>query len=412
VGNATAILLSALLVVVLADSARSLAPRALELPTTTRYDPYLDDYVVFHAAGRLAVHEPQRLYDPESIRRETAATVGRHPSEVATLPFYHPPYVAIALVPIGAMPAVAGAATWTALSCLVMVALFAWLLWWPADRMVGPPPVVLLAIVASMPFYQTVVHGQMTGVLVLGVVALWIGMFRGRSDGWLVAGIVLLSIKPPLLVVPLALAVVQRRWRPLAWAGTSGAVLLAASAATLGPGVIGDYLRLSFAALGWDEVNGISTYGMFGWNALLRSVIGPEATVARAVITVLLTMATICATAWGVSRLLLARAPVLAFGLTISAMILASPHLCAHDLLILAVPIALALRDPRPAARHLAVLVAIAALLVTYFHLDLLERLGVNVTTLAIGAFFAATVAAAGPRLQLAARRDAQLVTS
>ena len=79
-----------------------------------------------------------------------------------------------------------------------------------------------------MPFYQTVLHGQFTFFVATGWVMLWFGAFRGRRPWLAAAGLVLLSFKPPLVLLPLAISCTngngQRYDVSLHWSASSPAV--------------------------------------------------------------------------------------------------------------------------------------------------------------------------------------------
>jgi hypothetical protein len=254
-----------------------------------------------------------------------------------------------------------------------------------------------------MPFYQLIVHGQMTGVVVLGAALLWLGMFRHRSAVLLAAALLLLSIKPHLLLLPVVLAIRLRMWRALALSAAGGAVAVGAAMLALGPATSWEWLHLAARAATWDEQNGISLYGMFGWNAFLRGLFGVEFPLARTLMTLTLIAATTVLAARTVPELIRRGGHASAFICMLAAMVLASPHFYAHDLLILAVGVLALFLSPGQQERSFGLLAAAVLWVATYLHLDILGATRLNVVVLVL----ASTVlsGALQCRRQLPARR-------
>ena len=54
------------------------------------------------------------------------------------------------------------------------------------------------------------------------------------------------------------------------------------------------WLQLMVSAAGWEDKNGIWFHAMFGWNAFVRSMVGPDHHLLRSGLSVGLTLVTAC----------------------------------------------------------------------------------------------------------------------
>ena len=202
------------------------------------------------------------------------------------------------------------------------------------------------AILSSAPLYHAVVHGQMTLFLVAGFALVWAGAFESRRPLLLAAGLLLISFKPVLLVGAIAWIIARGNWRPIHFFLAAKAALVLAALAIFGFGLASTYFDLSLQAFGWDDVNGISSYGMFGWNGLLRGIIGPEPQLLRTALMAGLSIATV---AWLV---MVAFDPGSLtkeerFGGIVAVTLLVSPHSYSQDLLLLLPPLLVLATGPR-----------------------------------------------------------------
>jgi hypothetical protein len=156
-------------------------------------------------------------------------------------------------------------------------------------------------------------------------------------------------------------------------------LLVLLAAVLFGPRLPLDYLDMSLQALGWDEVNGISTYGMFGWTGFWRGVLGPDSHELQMMLTMASAVTTIAAFAWVFRR---GDQPHLALAAMVPAALLISPHSYAQDLLLLTMPVLLLMNESR--ATRTPALFAVGIWFAAYVHFDVLASTGVGVSSVAL----------------------------
>lgn len=188
--------------------------------------PALADHFQFWAAGHMVVtgHSP---YDRSSW--EAVAAYGPVPGGVAMNPvvrnlaqtqavWLYPPQTAFLFAPFGALPLEIGVpllhvflliGTGTALGLGAF-----------AMRLAGPRLAFALTLAAlSQPFVITVRNGQLTGIVLAGMVLAYLGI-RDRRPWALGLGVALISVKPHIAIAfalgVLGYLVWKRKWRSLA----------------------------------------------------------------------------------------------------------------------------------------------------------------------------------------------------
>lgn len=226
----------------------------------------------------------QHIYDPAA---QHAAIVPLWPrpawppwwtsSRPFWTPFVSPPPVAWVVAPLNVLPEPAAVAVWLILMTAAIVATA--LLIAPERKAV---PLYLLPLVLTWVTALSIVSGNITPLMGLGLALCWWFAERGRP---IAAGIALAfaSMKPQAMfaVVPLLLLADQRKLL-LAWLLTLAA-LVAASLATLQSTGIGDLLNLTkvVAALpGPHELSAASIAGSAAIFGLLAAAIAALAAVA------------------------------------------------------------------------------------------------------------------------------------
>ena len=378
---------------VVVDGAVELRSTEVRMPTLDVYDPFLDDFTVFYSASSLIQDgDGGKLYQLDVIHAAEAKSLRSSLDSILVLPFFTPPFAIPLLAPLALFSLSAAAVLWTVfgLGTLAGCAL-------ALARQRGPsltPTLALgwgLAVISSAPFFQTVLHGQTTFFLIAGWTLLWIGCFRGRSDWLTAAGLVLIAHKPQLVILPVAFLFLSGQWRPLLKAALVVCALTALAVGMTGLRIVPDHVRLLLSAGTWDDTNGISTWGMFGWNAFSRGLLG-EAQVARMVLTAVLDLGTVVLVIASLRRRCQMLPPEAVFGVLIFASLLLSPHVYEHDVLIAALAAFLLATSGTPAMRALWTAYALAGWFVLYFHLDVLTATSVNVSALwlAVGLTLAA----------------------
>jgi hypothetical protein len=296
------------------------------------------------------------------------------------LPFFNPPPALLALWPLGLLPVGLAASLWLVLGVAVAAVLVRML-----AREVGfsgelNTVLLVLGACASLPFYQAVVHGQMTFLLVGGFCLFCTGVLRGRGMTLVLAGLLLLALKPVFLVLPLLFLVVRREFHVLAAFVLVEGLLVILAALAFGTDLPMRYVSMSLQALSWDEVNGISTYGMFGWTGFWRGVIGPDARELQSVLTAASTGVTLAVTALAFDRT--RERPLVALSACALASLLVSPHSYAQDILLLCIPFLLLAESD--GWQRGVVISGVLTWFALYFHFDVLEATRVGPANVAL----------------------------
>lgn len=214
------------------------------------------DFLAFYTAACF-VHEgrPAQMYDLDAVRRFQRQTAAAADLEMGDGfgPFWNPPFYALALAPLGKLPYRQALYVWWAasLAALALATVFLCRMFPPGAgwRTWGLVP-LLLAL--SLPAQQAFTHGQNTffSLLILSAaVALWRSAVAGRlrtprsRAAAVAAGMVaaLLAYKPQVGAVVCIVMIICLGWRALAGMVIVGAGLLAATELAA-PGLIGVWL--------------------------------------------------------------------------------------------------------------------------------------------------------------------------
>jgi hypothetical protein len=186
------------------------------------------------------------LYDVAAQQQAQRALVGAHQFPSGLLAFLHPPHAALAGVPLGLLTAWLGEPAafrlWAAVNVALLVSLARTL-----GRLVAPSSLaerllVAAAVAGAFPVFLTVREGQVALLLVVALLRLGLALEDGR-DLAAAVWLLVLSIKPQLIPLPLAALVAFRRWRALGFAAALATAAALASVAVLGPGIFARYLR-------------------------------------------------------------------------------------------------------------------------------------------------------------------------
>jgi hypothetical protein len=202
------------------------------------------DFVAFYTAGTFVrTGRSADLYELDRVaafQRDLAAreNLQLHADDVA--PFWNPPFYAWTFVPLSSLPYRTAWAIWLAVNLTAAagaMVLLARML--PGDwRTRGLVP---LLVVTSLPFIESLGHGQNTCVsllLVCATISLW------RGEQLILAGAAcgLLFYKPQLGAILAIALILSRGLKPLAGLAITGTALLAVTLLTL-PGTLGAFLH-------------------------------------------------------------------------------------------------------------------------------------------------------------------------
>lgn len=365
----------------------ALRPQAIRTIEVDRYDPYLDDFVVYYSASDVALDgDGGHVYELARMREAEATAVGWPTDRTYTLPFFNPPPVLLPLVPLALLPLSVAAVVWLALNAAAGLAATLLLIRQSQSSLLPwLGPTVAAGILSSPPFFQVAIHGQTTLVLALGFVLLWIGLYDRRKDSILISSLLILILKPQLLALPLVVAAVHGRWRALAIWASVAASLYALAAMIFGPNIVLDHVHLMRQASTWREENGVSVWGMFGWNAFIEALLKDAPDVYKWLFTSLLSGFTLVAC----SAVIWLRRDRLCDTITFSAVsfgaVLISPHLYQHDVLLVVPALWLVMVRGQTMAFCSAVVVGLLMWLLAQYHFDLLTATNLNFTTLTMG---------------------------
>ena len=359
---------------VVLDTAPGLVQDDIRISQPGTYDPYLDDFVVFYAAGEMAREGwGQPIYEVGAIHARQAELLGSEGAAIIPLPYFNPPTFLLPLAAVSLLPFGIAGAVW---SLAGLGALAGSLLALARRRLVSlsrPGSLaVIFALVSSMPFHEVLFHGQFSFLLLAAWVAIWFGEMRGSGDRWTVAGLLMLAVKPQLALVPLGYLAFRRRWRPLALFAAFEAGLLAVALALFGPGLLVDNGRLLLEATSWENENGIWVHAMFGWNAFVRAVVGADYHLARSLITLALSAATVAGLVLFGRRAYREERPAELLAVLVLGSLLLSPHLFAQDLVLVAAPL-LVLVHVRAARERIGwIAYGLVGWVLTFIHFDML----------------------------------------
>jgi hypothetical protein len=206
---------------------------------------YFDDFGVFYTAGWLLRQgQGDEIYNVTSLADAEHRIFDVPANQLQPLPFFNPPQALLLFAPLSFLKLNVAATLWMAGTLALAVAALLLLLANYRLRLgAGAVCCLILALVSSLPFYQTFVHGQLSFLLFFGVCLLYASM-RRPSPGMSVTGLLILSIKPQLLLLPVILFLLQRRYRELAITLIGGLALIAAAVGISGLHTLGNYVRL------------------------------------------------------------------------------------------------------------------------------------------------------------------------
>ena len=300
----------------------------------------LQDYMAFYAAGTMVKEgRPGDMYDLGAVAGAQSDLTGLSISVDDSLPYLNPPFVAVAFAPLTLLSLGTATAVLFGLNVLLVgiggVGLHR--LTGPRDRAMSA--FVWLAYLSAFSIFTLFLQLQLSMFAVLA----WLGFIhfqRQGKDAWSGASLALGLVKPQLIVLPVLLLCLRRRYLALVPLATVGAVLTGVSIAVTGPDMVADYPRFLLESTSW-EGQGIFAHGMFGWNALAADLSGDPTPSPFLVAVFVLPTLGLMFMGWrstdGDGREIL---PLM--GLTLTGVLLTNPHLYLPDLILVDAAIAMA----------------------------------------------------------------------
>jgi len=309
------------------------------------------DFLAYYAASKLIAHGlGSQIYAFGALSRVQAPLIAPVKLADGGLPYLYPPFFAVILTPIVALPLGAAFGLWLVLNCSLLIgSLLALQRYAQARR--EDAALFWLASLSFLPVFMALAQGQVS-VLLLACLTGCLFTLRSGHDRLAGAILALTLLKPTYIFPFLLLLAIRRRWQGLVAFGVAAVCLLAFPVPFTGFSVNQSYLHILGQAA--------SFHGHFGFevrrNQTLAGLAGLLSGAASQYVTVVLDALALCLLLAGIVR---SREVDLPFGLCVVVAILVNPHVFIHDLTMLILPVGIALRYRGVAGRQLhAVLVA------------------------------------------------------
>jgi len=286
------------------------------------------DFVYYYTFGHLAREgRIASAYDGPASHAAQSALIPE--SADAFHPPVYPPQAALIFLPFSHLQFEHALAAWTIIT-VALYLLFVWRAWLPARERLPDATLVFAAAIGFPPFWQTVMNGQGT-ILVLGSFFLaWLALERKRQ---FLAGAALglLAVKPQFGLPFAAIVILRREWRMLGGAVASVAAQSLAVWWVLGADAFSGFAAaLPAIAAQADalEPKPYQTHSLRALTRLLPNWVGLPVWAVLAAIVL-----------WKTARAWATDAPVtVRLGLAMLASVLVSPHMIGYDAAILVLP--------------------------------------------------------------------------
>jgi len=317
--------------------------------------PYLDFQVLYHADMGLLRGIP--LYDRAAQAQMVARLAGVPPEKVFLLPFPYPPWYALATLPLALLPIEVAARLWFGIN-LFLLFLSTWLLTsaWPRPKRL----LLFLLAVFFVPALGTLYVGQYTFPVLLGA-CLWVYAMRREQAGPLALASALLTFKPHLGLLSLALGMVSLYWRGDAFGRRALKHIVWVGLLLLASGFIADRawpVHYVHSLLTFRGVPGVSSCELCASPAVrLPGLFHVQTNLALAA-SIGLLIFSLFVLWWGTKRRSEWRYPAQVMAASILATLLASPYLLNYDFVLLLVPFAVLMEAPPTPIRRLLLLLA------------------------------------------------------
>lgn len=351
----------------------------VSLLVTGGTSPKQTDFVPSYSSAHLVLAgHGARVYDFPTLAGYERHLV--HPLKLrdGIMPFLYPPFVAMALAPLAALPLTAAFILWTVINIALFLVTLAALARYAGFR--GDSAVLFWALSLSfLPAFVAVTQGQTSMLLLAAFTAAILAMMRGHP---VLAGLALSVglVKPPYVVPFLLVLLVRRQWPALAAFVGFAAILVLVPTVLLGWGADTGYVDTMVKAAAWRNQLGFAPEFNHSFEGFARLILGaPVSTV----LTYGLDVAVLAVLGWYAYR---SRELLPALALAAMVALLVSPHVLVHDLSFLLIPAALAVLWP---SRRTFVLPLILSLgyVVTLVNLRFVSATHVQVSVIAMCAF-------------------------
>lgn len=310
------------------------------------------DFVAYYSAAHLAATGAGTpIYNLAAFGHFERALV--HPLIVrdGVLPYVYPPYLAILMAPLGALPYGVAWLMWLAFNAVLISAVTITL---QRYLRLGRVAATLLwtASLSFLPVFVTAIQGQ-TSILLLALFTSAFLALRAERP-WVAGALLSLTLIKPQYALPfLFVLAIRRQWQPLAAFSVSAAVLFVVPTVLLGPAIDPGYARMLGLARTW--------HNQFGYEADINQSVAGFAQLLLSpgiatVVTLVIGMTMVAALAYVSYRAAAIDLPV---GLAVVVAIALSPHVLIHDMSLLVLPAAIAVRVRAGAPMHLGALLTL-----------------------------------------------------
>ena len=292
------------------------------------------DYVQFYVMGSLLGEgRADALYDAHAHLSEGRRRIDPNLGLYAAHPNYGP-QVALAFVPLAALPYGWSLAVFLALSGIAY-AFSVWIVWRDCDALRRHGRVVAVLAAASPLLLTVVRYGQASAVAVLALALALAAFKRGRL---FLAGVAIgcLAYKPQLGVVFGVALVATRQWRVVGGAATAVTAQMAIAWIATGSQTLMRYFAELWLLVRDPRLVQTHPSELYSIRGFVHLLVPYEPVVALCGAAALIGAIVLAARIWSASTSLSVR-----FGELIVLTILASPHLISYDLLLLTIPLLL-----------------------------------------------------------------------
>lgn len=304
------------------------------------------DFLAYDAAARLlATGHGNRIYDFHAIAHAQAPLIAPVKLADGGLPYLYPPFFALVLVSLAALPLGTAFGVWLVVNCVLLAVTLRALQRYARLSRRGSA-LLWVGSLSFLPVFMAVTQGQVSVLLLASLSACLLALRAGHDR---VAGVALaLALLKPTYMLPfLLLLVLRRRWQALAAFSVAATCLLALPIPIAGFGVNASYLHILSQATSWHGHFGFDVQRnqtLAGLSQLLAP--GPGSRLLTGVLDLL-------ALALLVRVALRSREIDLPLGLAVVVAVLINPHVFIHDLTMLVLPAAAAARCRESAGRQM-----------------------------------------------------------
>jgi alpha-1,2-mannosyltransferase len=287
------------------------------------------DFVYFYTIGTLArTHQTQALYDFDALHRAQVALVPE--SDPEFYPPVYPPHAALLFAPVSLLPYRHAMLLWN-LTTIVLFALIVRSAGRPVSDHFPDPLFVVAAAAAFPPFWNLILHGQATIVV---LAAFWAGWRALEQQRRFLAGMAFgLLLFKPQFAIPLAVIVLASRdWRMAIGASVSIAIQTAIVVQWLGWSAIKAFAALLPVMLQHADLLEPKSMQSHSLRTLTRLAPPWAAVPLWGVLSVLVLAGAVLV--WKSNAPLRAR-----LGMVILAAVLVNPHLIVYDATVLVLPL-------------------------------------------------------------------------